>query len=407
MWKLFGSRDSHAEGISCVSCTRDGVAVAHVMPGTENFGIKTCEFLPCDDESKQAEMLRKYVVSHHLEGADCVYVLQPHEYRLILIDAPSVPLAELKDAARWAVMDFVDFPIDDAGIDTFKVPIPEGQKQKLYVIITRKSLLQRISKLVSQASLILSKIDIAELTLCHAMGLLHIDNEGLALLFSSDDGEHLLIEKESKLYFERRFERVQSTVQAEQSVGASSSDSIKVSDDISPVQQEMQKKPLIPRHTDRRVHETSLAAGNEHRRSTEKSTSAATIGATTNWHPAQPSVDEEYLIIDTDSLESKPFQFTEIKDKETTDKRTEERFNEPKEAASSASGQSHFDEQRQKATGFEKNEQTELLSEKIATKRLDEKIHHSQHAREEGKSIENTAEETDKASEKNNEGDIK
>ena len=179
MWSLFKRRAAKPEGMSCVAVSQAGIAYAYLVPGEDNYGIKLCDFLPCEDESEKKLILKDYVSENNLTGSDCTYVLCPKDYRLILIDSPDVMEGELKNAARWAVSDFIDFPIDEAAVDIFTLPTLAEATPKLYVVVTRLSLLKEISLFIAYAGLHLVKIDITELALTHAMNIFKEDKQDL------------------------------------------------------------------------------------------------------------------------------------------------------------------------------------------------------------------------------------
>src|SRR5687767_13665814 len=54
--------------------------------------------------------------SLHADRRQCLTVLQPKDYQLMLVDAPNVPAIELKKAIRWQVKDLLDYHVDDATI---------------------------------------------------------------------------------------------------------------------------------------------------------------------------------------------------------------------------------------------------------------------------------------------------
>ncbi len=218
MWSLFETRVTKPEGICSVGFTSKGIACVYLISGPNKTEIKSYHFLPCIHKDDWEEVLRSHVERHNLYGADCICVLQPHDYRIIVIDAPQVSVAEYKDAARWAVMDFVDFPLEESAIEIFNASEAKpGEAQKIFVVVTRKSLLKHIDSTIQQAGLKLYRIDITELALCNIVEHLY-QNESVALLFSGEQGEHLIIEKDKLLYFERSFDRIQAGETGEQYV---------------------------------------------------------------------------------------------------------------------------------------------------------------------------------------------
>lgn len=65
-------------------------------------------------------------------------VLERSQYRLLSIDVPDIPQAEWRDAMRWRLKDYVEFPMDDALLDVLAVPentqIRQQQSAMAYVM---------------------------------------------------------------------------------------------------------------------------------------------------------------------------------------------------------------------------------------------------------------------------------
>ncbi len=310
MWQMFQTRVAKPEGISCISFSRKGIAYARMMPRADHSEIQACDFLPCLIEGEQEKTLKEYITFHKLENSDCIYVLQPNEYRLITIDAPNVSPAELKESARWAVMDFVDFPFEEAAIDTFRVPGPEGQKHKLFVVITRKSLLKRIEKVIYQSGLRLFRIDIAELALCNIIPQLYDDSGGIALLLSGYSGEHLIVEKEKLLFYKRSFERFQKDDSAtEQSVS------------------EFAMASELETDTDTESAKAPQAGFQTESTSAQKERTAASSYDTVSLN-AQPLSEgddvEEYLVVEVDDKEDSELEHLDKVSEEMPDEKVEQ-----------------------------------------------------------------------------------
>jgi MSHA biogenesis protein MshI len=204
MWSLLKREAGKPKGLSCVSFNTDGVAFVHATSVSgHHLEIEHCTFLPSKDRYHQAIVLGKYVKVHNLAGADCACVLTPGDYRLLLLDAPKVPEAELKQATRFLIKDLIDFPIQDIAVDFFEVPTLV-QKEKIYVVAVQIKLLKKISRLTEQAGLKLCYIDITELALRNLLVLWKDKVDGLALLFIHSDSMYVVIVHDSQVCFARQ-----------------------------------------------------------------------------------------------------------------------------------------------------------------------------------------------------------
>ena len=110
-------------------------------------------------------------------------VLNPGEYQLLLLDAPEVPDAELREAMRWQVRELIDYPVEEAVIDVFDAPTsPARALRQLYAVVARRERIERLAQLVQAAGLELSAVDIPELALRNLGARLPAAETGLTLL---------------------------------------------------------------------------------------------------------------------------------------------------------------------------------------------------------------------------------
>lgn len=205
MWSLFGKHGKRPEGIVAVTIKPDGIAVARLKGIPGSFQIDHCEFLPCADSEQHEKLLGQHIEEHEWGYSRCVYVLQPTEYRLLLIDKPDVAEDELRNAVRWAIMDLIGFPVEEAGVDLFEAPTLAGVK-KIYVVVSHIPQLKKVAHLIERVDLELVRIDIMELALCYGLSAAQNDKQGVALLFANQKGANILVVRDHTLLLERRFD---------------------------------------------------------------------------------------------------------------------------------------------------------------------------------------------------------
>jgi len=88
-----------------VSIDRSGVAVIHQhvdAAGVMHFNV--CEFSACEEFNHRTQVLTNIVTQYSLQNSTCVYVLQPGEYQLFLLEAPNVDAHELKSAYSFRTL---------------------------------------------------------------------------------------------------------------------------------------------------------------------------------------------------------------------------------------------------------------------------------------------------------------
>ena len=139
----------------------------------------------------------------------CSTMLRAGEYDILLVDAPSVPRAELKSALRWKVKGMVDYPLDTATLDFLTVPsqgAAEGRAAQVYAVIARDEVLQGRVRKFDDAGIALAAIDIPDTAQRNIAALYQTDERGIALAYFGRNLGLLTISHGGELYLTRRFE---------------------------------------------------------------------------------------------------------------------------------------------------------------------------------------------------------
>ncbi len=158
-------------------------------------------------EAKQA-VISKFVHDHALHGVDCFYVLNMGEYSLSLVESPQVAALEVPMAMRWVLKDLINFPIEEAVIDTFDVPFLRAKDniKMIYAVAIRKQQVMQIETLIKAAGLILKCIDIPEMTLKNILIRQPQKFKSCALVQLNEQGGKLILCRDNQVCLSRTFE---------------------------------------------------------------------------------------------------------------------------------------------------------------------------------------------------------
>lgn len=188
--------------------TPDGVCLAHVRRVTDNRPLVSfCAVQQIDLADVGA--LDKLSKETHLSRYRCTFALNSGEYQMLVVEAPNVPVAELKTAVRWRMKDMLDFPVDDATIDVLDIPADKNapsRARSLYAVAARNDIIRRRMEAFDAAKLPFSVIDVPELAQRNIAVLLEEPGRGLALLSFGEDGGLLTFTYGGELYSSRHIE---------------------------------------------------------------------------------------------------------------------------------------------------------------------------------------------------------
>jgi MSHA biogenesis protein MshI len=145
------------------------------------------------------------------KGATCVVVVAPDVYQLLLIEQPNVAAAEMRDAVRWRIQEYLDIPAADAVIDVF--PFPEsasrGRAPMVFVVATAKARIETTVRHVTEAGLTPVCVDIAELALRNLTQRIYPSPEhAIALLRITNSSGIINITRGDELFLSRRISGV-------------------------------------------------------------------------------------------------------------------------------------------------------------------------------------------------------
>ena len=197
----------------------DGVALAvnHLRDGAPH--LETVAFIEQAQPLTNSKVIAEYLSEHRLTDVPVSLVLQEGEYQLLLIEAPDVPVDELKDALLWRVKDLIQFNPEDAYLDYIELPDDayRGRGKMIYVVVAERTLIDQRVDWLDALGVSAVAIDIPELALLNITESLCAEEMGTAVLFLEEDRSNLTMLSGSALYLARGlsyspFHQVENTV---------------------------------------------------------------------------------------------------------------------------------------------------------------------------------------------------
>lgn len=183
----------------------DRIDLAHVARAVG----KRPEVRLCDSfriENTEGDALSRLAQSRGLKRYRCAALLGENEYRLVQLEAPSVPLEERVQALRWRLKDVVDFPVDNAAVEIAEIPTEGGRQASVFAVVAPASVIGERMGLFHGAKVPLEAIDIPEMAVRNVAALFEEANRGLAFLALTHNEGLLTITYRGELYLSRRIE---------------------------------------------------------------------------------------------------------------------------------------------------------------------------------------------------------
>jgi MSHA biogenesis protein MshI len=194
-------QNTKSKGLISIQITPKGVIFVY-SSAPKNPSKNICEFHRGADLKRFQKHLSQFVARNDLKKTDCVWILHPSYYRLLLIDMPQVPKNECKSAVSWQIKDMIDIPLEDLSVDIF--PPAEDvivQGKKLYVVAARRSYLQNVVDLLVDSKLRPVLINIHELAIANLLALSVKSQEKIMFLHVLDEISVFVIVKNNYIHF--------------------------------------------------------------------------------------------------------------------------------------------------------------------------------------------------------------
>jgi len=156
-----------------------------------------------DDDANVLSALRKPMGLDHYR---CSNLLRMGEYKLLQVELPAVPAAEIKEALRWSVKDLIDFPVESATLDMVEIPRDSGaagKSNQALAVVADNALLASRMEMFDDANVPLEAIDIPEMALRNISALYEEADCGLATLCFDNSGVTLIFTFHGELYSSR------------------------------------------------------------------------------------------------------------------------------------------------------------------------------------------------------------
>lgn len=199
----------------------DGIAVAEVETSAQaRPALRSCRYIDSGQPAERLAQLGKYVRERSLKRHPCTVVLDESSYNLIQMAAPPVQDDELAAALRWSLKDLVDYPVDDAVIDVFRVPVQEHREAKVYAVVSPRQQIRQSVDIVRKSGLGIDAIEIEQLSLGNIVEQLAGQEKGLAVLHIEREHGSINLYQDSALYLSRKIDTGLARFEAVQQQGA-------------------------------------------------------------------------------------------------------------------------------------------------------------------------------------------
>lgn len=202
---LFKHRGARQPGWLAIAIRPGALHFAHGIGGERGqCAIRRCGTQALENDKQLERAAKDLGFGRH----QCLVLLAPADYQMLLVEAPNVPAVELKTAVRWRIKDMLDYHVQDATIDVLDIPVPAsgGRAHSMYAVAARNEVIQACVERFSAAHVPLSVIDIPETAQRNIATLVEPPERGVALLYVDRSQSLLTVTFHGELYLARRID---------------------------------------------------------------------------------------------------------------------------------------------------------------------------------------------------------
>ena len=189
-------------GWMAIELRAEQVRIAHVVrsgPRRARLEMRRQVERAGTDTDDLARLRRSFGLQHYR----CTTSVDPAAYQIVALNAPAVAAAEMNTALRWGIKDALDFPPDDALIDSLAVPTdgaPAGRAPMVLAVAARRDRVGARVQAFQRSGVPLKVVDIAETAQRNLATLYEQPDRALAFLSFTDRGGLLTFTRNGELY---------------------------------------------------------------------------------------------------------------------------------------------------------------------------------------------------------------
>jgi len=190
-----------------IEMSAQGFAVAEVTIGQQKPLLKNCHFIYNENIKIRSELMVELFERRKINTAQSFLVLSPQYYKLLLAEAPPIPLEDLRVVMPAKIKDSIPWELTDSTSDV--MPLPDdafrGRKKSVYVASAQTSVIAQQVEMLRGIGIKPISISIAEIALLGFESLmLHQPKESYGVLKLGDTEGLINMVCDGNVYLSRR-----------------------------------------------------------------------------------------------------------------------------------------------------------------------------------------------------------
>ena len=160
-------------------------------------------------EGNAGAVLQRTVNRLGLQSFQCTAVMPWQGFRLLVVEKPAVPPEELREAVRWRLAGVLDYPPEQAVVDTVPIVIDLAggtHASSLYAVAASSASIGALTEQFRRSEIRLGAIDVADLAMRNVAALFDEPGAGTALAWFHEQGSGIVFVAAGELCLVRHLE---------------------------------------------------------------------------------------------------------------------------------------------------------------------------------------------------------
>lgn len=189
----------------CLTLYEKTLSFIEVDMANQTPTVLTAEARHVNDFESIPFLIDNFINRESLDRIPAYWLLPPEDYQLFLIESLPVQDDEIQNALTWRLKSLLNYPMEEAVIDYFKIPSKRASNDHMIAAIAaRRKPITMMVDIFKQSGLSLSTIDIPELAMRNLSALYENDEKSTAFIYFYPGIAILNITRQKTLYFTRR-----------------------------------------------------------------------------------------------------------------------------------------------------------------------------------------------------------
>ncbi len=206
-WRKWRSGARSGKHVTVIEWRDDGLLALRVVPSAAGLPeVQDAQFIDCAADKRDA-CIARLARQGWFGGGRNILLLGIRQRQMAMLPRPTVPDAELVEAARWQLQGALDYPPEEAVLDVLRLGLDEPPaRQQLAVFAVRRSALAKGLAPLAARKITIEAVEVADCAQRNLAALHPAKGQAVAMLSLREDSIVFSVTRGSEVLVSRSFD---------------------------------------------------------------------------------------------------------------------------------------------------------------------------------------------------------